>query len=152
MVGRNPVIPLNEAGSRTEPPVSLPIAASAKPAATATADPLDEPPEIWRGFQALTAAGALVLWPVGPIAHSCRLALPMTTAPARRRRATIVASAVATLPAMAGLAAVVGTPATSMLSLIATVIPCSGPRTPSARSSSRAAVIASSASMVTKDL
>ncbi len=37
-------MPLNEAGMRTEPPVSLPSAKSHRPAPQAAADPADEPP------------------------------------------------------------------------------------------------------------
>ena len=37
-------MPQKLAGARTEPPVSLPIAKSTSPPATAAADPLDEPP------------------------------------------------------------------------------------------------------------
>ena len=36
--------PLKAAGMRTEPPVSVPIATGARPRATATAEPDDEPP------------------------------------------------------------------------------------------------------------
>jgi hypothetical protein len=50
------VIPHQDAGSRTEPPVSVPTAQGASPAATATPEPLLEPPGVrWRlgshGFQ-----------------------------------------------------------------------------------------------------
>ena len=43
-VGRSPMMPQKEAGPRTEPPVSLPSAKSTSPAATAAAEPDDEPP------------------------------------------------------------------------------------------------------------
>ena len=43
-VGRMPYTPQKLAGTRTEPPVSLPSAKSQAPAAVAAADPLDEPP------------------------------------------------------------------------------------------------------------
>jgi len=45
-LGRNakPTTPQSAAGIRTEPPVSLPIAISHMPSATATAAPEDEPP------------------------------------------------------------------------------------------------------------
>ena len=39
-----PVMPQNEAGWRIEPPVSVPVAAGASRAATATALPPEEPP------------------------------------------------------------------------------------------------------------
>jgi hypothetical protein len=49
-VGLRPTTPQQAAGSRMEPPVSLPSAPSAKPAATAAAEPLLEPPAQWPGF------------------------------------------------------------------------------------------------------
>ena len=42
--GRQPQMPQLLAGTRTEPPVSVPIAKSTRPQATADADPFDEPP------------------------------------------------------------------------------------------------------------
>jgi len=42
-VGFRPAIPQAAAGRRIEPPVSVPIVAGAKPAATAAAEPDDEP-------------------------------------------------------------------------------------------------------------
>ena len=39
-----PVMPHNDAGLRIEPPVSVPSAAGTRPAASATPEPLDEPP------------------------------------------------------------------------------------------------------------
>ena len=47
-------MPQNLAGTRTEPPVSVPSAKSTRPAATATADPLDEPPGSRSGARGLT--------------------------------------------------------------------------------------------------
>ena len=44
VVGRRPTMPLNAAGLRTEVLVSVPTAATARLAATATAEPLLEPP------------------------------------------------------------------------------------------------------------
>lgn len=43
-VVRRPKTPQNEAGSRTEPPVSEPRPMSTRPAATAATEPEDEPP------------------------------------------------------------------------------------------------------------
>src|SRR5580765_6994950 len=43
-VGFTPTIPQNAAGWRTEPPVSDPSAMGTTPAATATAEPPDDPP------------------------------------------------------------------------------------------------------------
>jgi hypothetical protein len=47
-------IPQNEAGTRIEPPVSLPRAKSQFPDAVAEAEPLDEPPGIRPGARGLT--------------------------------------------------------------------------------------------------
>ena len=46
MVTFSPVSPQNDDGSRTDPPVSVPIAHGAIRAATATPDPLLEPPGV----------------------------------------------------------------------------------------------------------
>src|SRR4051794_27943533 len=61
--------------------------------------------------------------------------LPMTVAPAATSRSTTAAEHCGTY-AYAGQAAVVGTPATSMLSFTASVHPCSGPASGSAGSPS----------------
>ena len=61
--------------------------------------------------------------------------LPRTTAPAARRRATDVASAVAAVWKAGAAPHVVVMPATWKMSLIATGIPCSGPRRRPARAS-----------------
>jgi hypothetical protein len=52
--GLNPTTPQQAAGRRTDPPVSVPIAISTSPAATAAADPLDEPPTMRPGHCGLT--------------------------------------------------------------------------------------------------
>ena len=44
MVGLMPTMPCNPAGTRPEPAVSVPMAMSASPVATATAEPELEPP------------------------------------------------------------------------------------------------------------
>ena len=44
IVGRSPATPVTAAGTRTEPPVSVPSPAGTAPAATSAAVPLDEPP------------------------------------------------------------------------------------------------------------
>lgn len=53
-VGRSPHSPQSLAGTRVEPPVSVPSATSTRPAATALAEPLDEPPQTRSGARALT--------------------------------------------------------------------------------------------------
>ena len=51
--GRKPQIPQLLAGTRVEPPVSVPNAKSTRPHATAEADPLDDPPGTRSGACAL---------------------------------------------------------------------------------------------------
>ena len=64
------------------------------------------------------------------LAHSLRLALPSTTMPASRSRATSGASSRGGgMSASASEPAVVARPAVSMLSFTSTGMPCSGPRT-----------------------
>ena len=49
-----PATPQNEAGIRIEPPPSVPIASGTSPAATAAAEPPDEPPgtrPVSQGFE-----------------------------------------------------------------------------------------------------
>ena len=48
-VGFMPTTPHRLAGTRTDPPVSVPGARSTRPVATATADPVDEPPAVRPG-------------------------------------------------------------------------------------------------------
>src|SRR5438045_9327122 len=77
------------------------------------------------------------------LAHSDRLALPMTIAPAPFSRCTMNASA-GVLPASAQEPAVVGIPVVSMLSLTMIGTPSSGRRSPllRARSADRASATA----------
>ena len=81
-LGRCPTIPQSAAGQRIEPAVSVPIAAMQSPAATAAAEP-DEDPPVMRckshGF--FTGPNALTM-PLPPNANSCRFSLPISTAPA----------------------------------------------------------------------
>ena len=87
-----PVMPQKLAGWRIEPPVSVPVAAGSRRAATAAAEPPDEPP----GTR-LSSQGFRVTWKaefsvLEPIANSSQLSLPSVTVPASARRATTVAS------------------------------------------------------------
>ena len=56
-VGFIPATPQKAAGWRIEPAVSLPRAAGTSPAATATPEPLDEPPEKRRASHGFRAGG-----------------------------------------------------------------------------------------------
>src|SRR5712691_2090106 len=89
-VGFKPTTPHSEAGCRTEPPVSEPNATGTMPAATAAAEPPDEPPGtrvVSQGF--LTAPNAEFSFEE-PIANSSQLVLPIITAPAAIRRSIAV--------------------------------------------------------------
>src|SRR6185369_12163720 len=127
-------MPLIEEGHVTEPLVSVPIANRTSPAATAAADPLEEPHASRFSAHGLWTTPPTALHPEMELsermlAHSLRLVLPTMIAPAARSRATKGASRLVTLPTRARLPAVVGSgPALSILSLISTGWPASGPR------------------------
>src|SRR5580704_11498039 len=92
-----PTMPQKPAGWRIEPPVSVPVAASAARDATAAAEPPDEPPGTSgrlsprrrHGFS--TAPKAQVAL-AEPIANSSMFTLPSITAPSRQRLAVTVDS------------------------------------------------------------
>jgi hypothetical protein len=86
-VGLKPTTPLTEAGQVIEPSVSVPIAAGARPTATATALPEDEPQAVRSGSYGLRVCPPTALQPLiefgdRMLAHSDRLVLPAMTAPA----------------------------------------------------------------------
>ena len=92
-LGLNPTTPQNAAGRITDPFVWLPIAKGTTPAATAAADPIDEPPDVRERSQGLR---------VGPgwaIASSAVTVFPTMIAPAARRFRTTSASFSAMRPA-----------------------------------------------------
>ncbi len=125
-VGFNPTMPHAAAGMRTEPPVSVPTDPKHMPFASAAAEPPLEPPaDLAASFGCRTGPNAVSSLVV-PNANSCRLVLPMTMAPASRRRRTTSASLDG---CRAGSADpdVVGVPSTSMRSLTEIGMPCSGP-------------------------
>src|SRR6478735_2749999 len=115
-----PAIPQQAAGIRTEPPVSVPRATSASPAATATAEPLDDPPGSRPGSSGFTGVPDHEFTPLADQHSSVRLVLPTIRAPARRAAATTGASAITGHPA------VVGRPSISMQSLTASRGPSPG--------------------------
>src|SRR5689334_21890499 len=123
-----PAIPQQAAGIRTEPPVSVPRATSASPAATATAEPLDDPPGSRPGSSGFIGVPDHEFTPLADQHSSVRLVLPTIRAPARRAAATTGASAIAGLACSATTwhPAVVGRPSTSMQSLTASRGPSPG--------------------------
>src|SRR5688500_78594 len=106
-----PATPHIAAGLRTEPPVSVPIAAGRKPAAVAAPEPLEEPPQKWSRFHGLRAGGQGRSKDGPPMANSCVESLPMNTPPAARSFCVTAASEVATLSFRIFECAVVGRPA-----------------------------------------
>src|SRR3989475_8264997 len=97
-VGFMPTTPQSAAGWRIEPPVSVPSAKSASPAATATADPPEDPPgtrSVRHGF--FTGPNAEFSLDE-PIANSSRLVFPSMTAPRSSSRSTTVAEYGGTYP------------------------------------------------------
>src|SRR3990172_5072990 len=91
-VGFSPTTPLSDAGCRTEPPVSVPSAQIASPAATAAAEPPEEPPgTVLRSHGLWTGPNAEFSFEE-PIANSSQLVLPSSTEPSERRRSHAVQS------------------------------------------------------------
>src|SRR5918911_751182 len=88
-VGLMPTTPLAEDGLMIEPSVSVPSAATHRLADTATAEPELDPPGLRSSTNALRVWRPRPLQPLDDrverkLAHSLRLALPMSTAPAAR--------------------------------------------------------------------
>src|SRR5690349_3092098 len=110
--GFSPTTPFWPDGQTTEPSVSVPTATVHSAAATATALPELEPhgsAASWYGSRVKPPRADQPLNGAKPrkFAHSDRFALPRITAPARRRFATIGASAGGRLPTSASEPAVV---------------------------------------------
>jgi len=87
-----PVTPHIAAGWRIEPPVSVPVATGTRPAATAAAEPPEEPPGIAARSQGLRTGPKYECSLEPPIANSSQLVLPRHTAPAAASRSTTAAS------------------------------------------------------------
>src|SRR3954447_19745588 len=89
-VGLIPTVPVRAAGWRIEPPVSVAVAPRHRSAATAAAEPPDEPPGVRFWLEPLERQGlATGPWHevslVEPMANSSRFSLPSITAPSRHR-------------------------------------------------------------------
>src|SRR5262250_373778 len=94
-----PTTPQNDAGWRTDPPVSDPSAAGTAPAATSAAEPPDDPPGTRAGSSGCRLRPNAECSVDDPIANSSQFVLPAITAPAALSRATAVASNGARYPA-----------------------------------------------------
>src|SRR5262249_3448049 len=120
--GSKPPTQQEDAGLWRGPPVCEPSAARHMPQATATADPLLEPPGVRSRFQGLRVTGG------SKLAYCVVTVLPRKIAPARRRFSTMGASLRAMLLAQSLEPAAVGQSKTSKMSLMPMGMPCSGPR------------------------
>src|SRR5215469_2520394 len=83
-VGLSPTSPHSLAGMRMEPPPSLACATATMPAATAAADPPDDPPVERLGSHGLRAGGKLIASVVTVVPSSGTLVRPSATKPAAR--------------------------------------------------------------------
>src|SRR5690349_406315 len=98
IAGLKPTTPLTPAGHTIEPSVSVPTVSGASRAATATAEPLDEPHGLRSSTYGFRVWPPRLLQPLvdlrpRKLAHSLKFVLPSTTAPAARSFATTSASA-----------------------------------------------------------
>ncbi len=92
-----PTVPVKAAGWRIEPPVSDAVAARQRSAATAEAEPPEDPPGVSgallaRDFHGLVTAPQCDVSFDDPMANSSMLSLPNMTAPSRHRLAVTVDS------------------------------------------------------------
>ena len=126
--GRSPTTPQNDAGLRSEPPMSRAVGERhhAGRRARTPRRPRSRPPTAV-GSTGLSVVPKTVLKVCDPAANSGTLVLPMTTTPAPRTRSTSRSSASGTWSANSGEPYVVRQPATAWVSLNANGSPCSGP-------------------------
>ena len=125
--GLIPTRPQQAAGIRIEPIPSLPSAIGTVPAATAAAEPPEDPPGERSCFQGLRVIPKVES--VAPNTHSSGTrVMPTTIAPAARSRATVWWSLGWADGSDAWVPTRIGSPATGTLSLIATGTPASGNR------------------------
>src|SRR3954451_15069626 len=118
---------LNAGGIRIDPPWSPPSARSPPPEDTSPALPLELPPVVRDGSQGLRTGPVHEVGLPPEKQRSSQTALPVIVAPAPSSRLTTVASREGTKPSRVCEPFIIGTPATAVLSLIATVRPASGP-------------------------
>src|SRR5436309_9926065 len=121
-----PTMPQSDAGWRIDPPVSVPIAHGASPAATAAADPPDDPPGTRSRSHGLRTGPNPEFSFDEPIANSSMFVLPSTGAPAPTSFSTAVAVYVGRWPSRMRDAAMLGTPSTQKRSFTASGTPPSG--------------------------
>src|SRR4051812_3217684 len=122
-----PATPHSAAGCRIEPPVSVPVAPTHSDAATAAADPPDEPPGTCASDHGFFTVPTALFSFDDPMANSSMLSLPSDTEPAAPRRAVTVDSYGGTKPRRIFEAQVVSTPFVQKMSLMPRGTPASGP-------------------------
>ncbi len=125
-MGRRPTRPQKAAGWRTEPPVSVPSASGAIPAATAAAEPPLEPPGTRCRSQGLRVGKKAEFSVEEPMANSSRFVFPRSGIPARRAFITTVASVGGIYSSIKREAQVVRTPPVQILSFTAKGTPARG--------------------------
>ena len=125
-LGFIPTSPQHAAGIRIDPPPSDPVAHGTMPAATAAAEPPEEPPGVRVGSHGLRVMPLAALAVHGKIISSGTFVIPIGIAPAARSRRTTSPSA-ATGGRNDRDPRVTDWPATGMSSLIAIGTPASGP-------------------------
>src|SRR6185369_4450258 len=138
-------MPQNAAGWRIEPPVSVPVANGTMPAATAAAEPPDDPPGTRAASHGLRTGPKWLFSFEDPIANSSMFALPIVTAFAPASRATTVASYGGTKPSSMRDPHVVRIPFVQKISLCTKGIPQSGAAAPRASAASARSAAASAA-------
>src|SRR5690242_19033822 len=127
-VGFRPQIPLKCAGTRIDPPPSLPTPPAEHPDAMAAASPPLEPPGVRARSQGLFVRPYKRLSVSHAIKSSGVLVTPSTMAPADRKRDTKTASFAATLPARNRVPDSQRIPAVAMELLMLSGTPCRDPR------------------------
>src|SRR5829696_6311033 len=122
-----PTIPHRLAGWRIDPPVSVPSDTGASHAATAAADPPDDPPGMRPRSHGLRVVKYALFSVDEPMANSSMFVLPIRTASAAFRRSTTCASYGGTKFWRIFELHVVGTPRVQSTSLTATGTPARAP-------------------------
>src|SRR6516162_6559078 len=135
-VGLTPTILQNEAGSRMEPPVSVPSAIGTLHAPTVLALPPDDPPGTRVGSHGLRVGKNAEFSHDDPIANSSIFVLPMITAPASSSLRTTVDEYGERKFSKILEPAVVISPSTQKMSLTAMGMPANAPASSPARTRS----------------
>ena len=119
-MGLIPKTPQKEAGPRTEPPVSVPMAMSTTPVAVAMALPPEEPPATLVGSWGFNIGPSTLVVERGEAANSSRVVFAVIVAPEDSSRVTKVASEVGMKFENISDPALIGIPATEIASLTPT--------------------------------